>query len=82
VTAVPLEAPVIDMDAVENDIANVLAAHGILAAGMNVTARLIVQGDAPIGVTVQAFGRPATTRPHGREDEAFDAIVAPLKEAS
>jgi hypothetical protein len=82
VTAVPLEAPVIDMGAVENDIAEVLAAHGVLAPGMRITAHLMLRGESPIGVSVQAIGRPATTRPHGREDEAFDAIVGQIREAS
>lgn len=81
-TAVPLEAPVIDMGAVENDIAEVLAAHGVLAPGMRITAHLMLRGESPIGVSVQAIGRPATTRPHGREDEAFDAIVGQIREAS
>lgn len=81
-TAVPLEAPIVDLDKVGADIAAVLVQHGIVAPeGIRITLTPLGHGDRT-GLQVTAFGDPVTTRPHSRDDDAFDAIVAPLKEES
>lgn len=79
-TAVPLEAPIVDFDKVSADIAAVLVAHGVVAPeNIRITLTTLGHGDRT-GLQVTAFGDPATTRPHQPADDAFDAIVAPLKE--
>lgn len=81
-TAVPLEAPIVDFDKVTADIAAVLIRHGVVAPdGIRIRLTTISHGDRT-GLQVTAFGDPPVSRPHGREDEVFDAIVDRIREAS
>lgn len=81
-TAVPLEAPIVDLDKVGADIAAVLVQHGIVAPeGIRITLTPLGHGDRT-GLQVTAFGDPVTTRPHSREDAQFDAIVDQIREES
>ena len=81
-TAVPLEAPIVDLDKVGADIAAVLVQHGIVAPeGIRITLTPLGHGDRT-GLQVTAFGDPVTTRPYVREDAQFDAIVDQIREES